>query len=80
MFYVYMLKVEIVYFYKYDLQKLFSDKNKINNNNNNNLPETIEFRVRVRWRIVYLMGGKNSSALGSSLSRDDISIKILVVV
>ena len=37
--------------------------------------ETIEYRVGIWQRIVCLMGIKNASALGGSLSRDDVSIK-----
>ena len=63
-------------------RKPFYDKSKINNNNNNvnNLPETMKYQVGIRQGIVCLMGRKNSSALGGSLSRDVVSIKILVVV
>ena len=38
----------------------------------------IKYQVAVRRGIVCLMGRKTSSALGGSLSRDDVSIKELV--
>ena len=40
----------------------------------------IFYRVGVRRAIVCLIGRKNTSVLGGSLSRDSVSIKILVVV
>ena len=39
-----------------------------------------KYLVGVRQGIVYLMGRKNSSDLGGSLSRDGVLINILVVV
>ena len=42
------------------------------------IPETLKYRVGVRWEIVWLMDRKNSSALGGSLSRDGVSMKTLV--
>ena len=57
----------------------FHDNNNNNNNNNNNsLPKNLKCWVGIRWEIVCLMGRKNSSALGGSLSRDGVSIKTLV--
>ena len=41
-------------------------------------PSLLKYRVGVRRGIVCLMGRKNSSALGGSLSRDGVSIKTLV--
>ena len=71
-----------------------SNNNNNNNNDNNNnnimiiisiiiktitiISETLKYRVGVRRGIVYLMGRKNTSALGGSLSRDGVSIKRLV--
>ena len=40
----------------------------------------IIYRVSVRRAVVCLIGRKNSSALGGSLSRDSVSIKIPVLV
>ena len=40
----------------------------------------IFYRVSVRRAVVCLIGRKNSSALGGSLSRDSVSIKIPVLV
>ena len=42
--------------------------------------ENIKYWVGVRRGIVYLMGRKNSSDLGYSLSRDCVSMKMPVVV
>ena len=49
--------------------------NNKNNDNNNNIPETLKHRVGVRREIIGLMGRKNPSALGGSLSRNGVSIK-----
>ena len=45
-----------------------------------NTSETIKYWVGIRRGIVCLMDRKNSSALGGSLSRDGVFIKIPVVV
>ena len=47
-------------------------------NNDTINPKTLKYRVSVLRGIVYLMGRKNSSALGGSLFRDCVSIKTLV--
>ena len=60
-----------------------NNNNKNNNDNmnkNKNNPETIKYRVGVRRAMVCFMDRKNSSALGGNLSRDGVSIKILVFV
>ena len=41
-------------------------------------PRHFKYRVGARRAIVCLMGRKNSSALGGSLSRNGVSIKTLV--
>ena len=66
-------------------QSSCSQDNDIDKNNNNSpqdyhSSEIIKCRVGVGRGIFCLLGGKNFSALDSSLCRDDVSIKILVVV
>ena len=46
--------------------------------NNDTFSEKIKKRAGARLGIVWIMGSKNSLALGSNLSRDDFLIKIPV--
>ena len=55
-------------------------KNKKNNNSNDNINDNNKCRVGFQREIVRLMDRKKSSALGNSISRDYISIKIQMLV